>query len=155
MIKYEIPGMGEIEISNLCLDYNGTIAYEGKLIEGVSEKILALKSDLDIYVLTADTYGTTKKECEKLGINIVTFDRENASECKERIVKELKGNTVSFGNGLNDIQMFDNSKLSIAIIGSEGAYSGLLAHSTMVVSNILDAFNLLLDKKKIKATLRN
>ena len=90
-----------------------------------------------------------------IGINIVTFDRENASECKERIVKELKGNTVSFGNGFNDIQMFDNSKLSIAIIGSEGAYSGLLSHSTMVVNNILDAFNLLLDKKKIKATLRN
>ena len=154
-MKYDIPGTGIIEISNLCLDYNGTIAYEGKLIEGVEEKISKLKNDLDIYVLTADTYGTTKKECEKLGINIVTFDRENASECKERIVKELKGNTVSFGNGYNDIQMFNNSKISVAIIGGEGVYSGLLSHSTIAVNNILDAFNLLLDKNKLKATLRN
>lgn len=85
----------------------------------------------------------------------MTFDRENASVCKERIVKELKGNTVASGNGFNDIQMFGNSKISIAIIGGEGAYSGLLPHSTIVVNNILDVFNLLLDKNKIKAVLRN
>lgn len=155
MIKFEIPGMEPFEIENLCLDYNGTIAYEGKLIEGVSDKIVELKKYLNIYVLTADTYGTTKKECEKLGINIVTFDRANASICKEEIIKSLKGNSIAFGNGLNDIKMFDAAKISIAIIEGEGVAGALLPHATIVVSKVIDAFNLILDKNKIKATLRN
>ena len=35
MIHYKIPGRGELEIENIVLDYNGTIAVDGKIIEGV------------------------------------------------------------------------------------------------------------------------
>ena len=37
MMKTQIPGSGELEIKNLILDFNGTIAKDGKVLEGVKE----------------------------------------------------------------------------------------------------------------------
>ena len=37
MMKTQIPGWGELEIKNLILDFNGTIAKDGKVLEGVKE----------------------------------------------------------------------------------------------------------------------
>jgi soluble P-type ATPase len=50
--------------------------------------------------------------------------------------------------------MFENSELSIAIIGEEGCSGKLLLHSDIVVHNIVDAMNLLLNEKRMIATLR-
>lgn len=155
MIHYEIPGMKPFDIENLCLDYNGTIACDGKLIKGVKEKILLLKNKLNIYVLTADTYGTVEKECKKLGVNIRRFDRENAATCKKKIIKSLSGKTISFGNGLNDVKLFDNSYISVCVLEQEGVCSKLISHSTIIVKNIIDAFDLLINMNRMKATLRN
>lgn len=57
MIKIDIPGRNIITIRSLVLDYNGTVAADGFLIDGVEERLARLKDKVDIYVLTADTYG--------------------------------------------------------------------------------------------------
>ena len=44
MMKVDIPGYKNIEIENVVFDYNGTIAEDGILIEGVGELILELVS---------------------------------------------------------------------------------------------------------------
>lgn len=155
MLEYDIPGREKLLIENLCLDYNGTIANNGELISGVKEKILELKDKINIYVLTADTYHTVEKQCEDLGVIVKTFDKVGAALCKEEIIQSLGKNTASFGNGFNDIQMFDKSILSIAVIEKEGLCSKLITHSDIVVYSILDAFDLLINKNKLKATLRN
>ena len=67
----------------------------------------------------------------------------------------LGKNTAAFGNGFNDIQMFDKAVLSIATIEKEGMCSKLISHSDIVVYSILDAFDLLLNANRLKATLRN
>lgn len=155
MLEYNIPGREKLVIENLCLDYNGTIANNGELISGVKEKILELKDKVNIYVLTADTYHTVEKQCEGLGITVKTFNKEGAALCKEEIITSLGKNTAAFGNGFNDIQMFDKAILSVAIIEKEGMCSKLMAHSDIVVYSILDAFDLLLNSNRLKATLRN
>jgi soluble P-type ATPase len=58
MIKIEIPGYGNQELMNLMLDLNGTLAVDGELINGVKERLNNLSELLDIYVVTADTFGT-------------------------------------------------------------------------------------------------
>ncbi|WP_333657002.1 hypothetical protein [Tissierella praeacuta] len=63
MLIYEIPGRENIEVQNIVFDYNGTIAVDGKLINGVEELINKLAEYAKIYILTADTYGTVEKEC--------------------------------------------------------------------------------------------
>ena len=35
MIAIDIPGYKKIELAHLVLDYNGTLAIDGKLIDGV------------------------------------------------------------------------------------------------------------------------
>lgn len=155
MLIYEIPGRDNIEVQNIVFDYNGTIAVDGKLIDGVEGLINKLAEDVNIYILTADTYGTVEKECMGINGKILTFPKENAGKSKKEIVKSLGGNTICLGNGYNDIPMFEQAALSIAIIEGEGASGKLLAKADIVVRSIFEALTILLNKNMIKATLRN
>lgn len=155
MIKYSIPGREDLLIKNLVLDYNGTIAYDGKLIEGVEDILNSIK-DINIYVLTADTYGTVREECKNIECEVLTFPKENAGEEKLQIVKKLgHKNSICVGNGFNDIEMFKESALSIGIMEGEGICGEIILHSDIVVKSIIDALNIIMDPKKLMATLRN
>ena len=44
----EIPGREPIEIKNVVFDYNGTIAIDGQLIEGVDKIINELAGDINL-----------------------------------------------------------------------------------------------------------
>ncbi|MCQ2567861.1 MAG: ATPase P [Mogibacterium sp.] len=155
MLTFEIPGRDPISVDHLVLDYNGTIAVDGKLIEGVEEKLALLKNNLNIHVLTADTYGTVRQQCEPLGLNIHTFPNDRAGDCKREIVSSLDGGCCCIGNGYNDQKMFDIADLSICVIEAEGICAMLLEHATVFTLGINDALDLLLKPKRLKATLRN
>jgi P-type E1-E2 ATPase len=158
MIKIEIPGREQpLVIDALVLDYNGTIACDGDLIEGVPEKIRELCSNLPVYILTADTYGTVKRQCAGLGAEILTFPHAAAGACKEEIVRKLSNDqsVCVIGNGFNDVQMFDLAALSVAVLDTEGMYAGLLAHADVMVRAAPDALDLLLKPNRLRATLRN
>jgi len=156
LIIYEIPGRGNIQIENIVFDYNGTIAVDGKLIDGVEELFLELERYANIYILTADTYGTVVEQCKSIPGKVLTFPQENAGESKKDIVKKLGGNkTMVVGNGFNDVPMFEEGVLSIAIIEGEGASGKLLGQADIVSRNIVEAINIILSKNKVKATLRN
>ena len=62
-MKISIPGYRELNISNLILDYNGTIAVDGAIPDEVKAALTRLSELLSIYVLTADTHGTAKAMC--------------------------------------------------------------------------------------------
>ncbi len=156
MILYEIPGRDNIEIENMVFDYNGTIAVNGKLICGVKDLINKLGKHANVYILTADTYGTTEKECIDINAKILTFPKENAGEAKREIVRNLGGEkTLCLGNGYNDIPMFQEAILSIGIIEGEGSSGKLLYNADIVARSILEALEIILNKNMIKATLRN
>ncbi len=156
MLIYEIPGRDPINIENIVLDYNGTIGHNGLLIQGVKDLLNVFAKDVSIYILTADTYGTVKKECQDINGQVLTFPKENAGEEKRRIVENLGGHkTICLGNGYNDIPMFEEAILSIGIIEGEGASGRLLTKSDIVSRNIIEALKMLMNKEMIKATLRN
>ena len=155
MIKIEIPGRDTLNIEQLVLDYNGTIAEDGNLINGVEERLARIRDSVEIYILTADTYGTVRRQCEHMGIHVETFPRAGAAECKLEIVKSLGENTMCIGNGFNDVLMFDQADLSVAVIEKEGLYAGLLNHADVVTTSILDALDLLLHTDRLRATLRS
>ncbi|MDD4674988.1 MAG: ATPase P, partial [Syntrophaceticus schinkii] len=66
MIEVDIPGMGTLHLKHLVLDYNGTIAFDGNLNSGIEEKINQLADDLNIYIITADTFGTVNQKCQNI-----------------------------------------------------------------------------------------
>lgn len=61
MLNIEIPGREPLALCHLVLDYNGTIAVDGKLLPELAAPLGELSRTLEVHVLTADTYGTAAK----------------------------------------------------------------------------------------------
>jgi P-type E1-E2 ATPase len=149
-ITFALPGENPIEIRHVALDFNGTLALKGSLLPGVTERIVRLGELVDIFVLTGDTYGTAEQMLKGLPISLHTA---GFGDEKSKFVKTLE-NTAAIGNGRNDIQMFKDSRIGIAILGPEGLCADLIAVADIVCLNIQDALDLLLEPKRLTATLR-
>ncbi|MBQ8620818.1 MAG: ATPase P [Oscillospiraceae bacterium] len=154
MLTIQIPGREELVLNHLILDYNGTIAEDGQVIQGVAERLEELCRDLQIYVITADTHGTAARRCAGLPLTVKTFPTTQVGAIKADEARKLTGGVVCIGNGFNDIGMCDAADLSICVIGREGCCGALLGHCDVVVTSILDALDLLLKTDRLRATLR-
>jgi len=154
MLNIQIPGREELVLNHLILDYNGTIAEDGEIIEGIRPRLGELSKALSIYVITADTHGTAIKKCEGLPLQVLTFPTTQVGDIKAREAQKLGGGVVTIGNGFNDIQMSDVADLSICVMGREGCCGKLLLHTDVVVTSIEDALDLLLIPGRLRATLR-
>lgn len=154
-MRIEVPGYKALNLKYLVLDYNGTIAIDGKIPEIIKERLRELSKSLEIYVLTADTHGTAREMCKDIPVVIQTFPGDSAMHEKIRILHELGADQcVAIGNGRNDVLMCQAAALSIANVGQEGAYSKLIQKTDICVSTIVDALDLLLLPKRLIATLR-
>ena len=154
MLTIKIPGREELNLSHLILDYNGTIAEDGEIIESIRPRLAELSKVLSICVITADTHGTAAKKCEGLPLEVLTFPTTEVGAIKAQEAKKRTGGVITIGNGFNDIQMSDAADLSICVIGREGCCGALLAHADIVVTSIDDALDLLLKTGRTRATLR-
>ena len=154
MLCIKIPGREELILNHLILDYNGTIAEDGEIIEGIRLRLAELAKELSIYVITADTHGTAAKKCEGLPLQVLTFPTTEVGKIKADEADKMEGGVITIGNGFNDIQMSDAADLSICVIGREGCCGALLAHTDVVVTSIEDALDLLLKTGRLRATLR-
>ena len=154
MIRIQIPGREELNLSHLVLDYNGTIAEDGNIIEGIRPRLAELSKDLSIYVITADTHGTAAKKCADLPLQVLTFPTTEVGKIKAEEVRKLSGGVVTVGNGFNDIQMSDAADLSVCVMGREGCCGALISHCDVTVTSIEDALDLLLIPGRLRATLR-
>ncbi len=155
MFNLEIPGYGKLEIKNLVLDYNGTIAKDGKLLDGLKELIDKLAQVVDIYVLTADTYGSVEKEMAGMPVKIKVIKGENELVEKRDFIIEIGSQeSMGIGNGYNDQLMFQEVKVSVAVIGSEGCATILFNIANLVVKDVYDALGLLLNPTRLRASLR-
>ena len=154
MLTINIPGREALTLSHLVLDYNGTIAEDGLLMDGLAGRLEELSRDLQIWVITADTHGTAAQRCQGLPLKVLTYPTVKVGDIKAREVRKLTGGVVSIGNGFNDIQMSDAADLAICVMGKEGCCGALLSHVDVVVASICDALDLLLKPSRLRATLR-
>lgn len=155
MIRLSIPGRDDMELHHLVLDMNGTLTTDGLLPEGVAPLIEQLKSQLHIYLLTADTFGTGAQVAQELGIKMYTVCSGHETIDKANFIAALNpAGTAAIGNGNNDLEMFKQADLSIVVIGQEGCSVASLLHADIAVTNIIDALNLLLHPLRLRATLR-
>ena len=155
MIEILVPGLKPYEITHVVMDYNGTIAVDGKIPMELKAKLVRLSKLVPITVLTADTHGTAKAACEPVGLEVRTFPQENAAACKKQIVEEFGSDHVAcLGNGFNDIPMFKTARLSIGVLDVEGMCGALLPHATILCRSAEEAIDLLMNPKRIIADLR-
>jgi len=155
VIEITIPGRGNYTIKNVVVDLNGTIAVDGNIIEGVKEKVAILSQELDIFLVTADTNKNAEGLIKDLPVTLYKIKEGEENNQKLQVVlKQGKDNTVSIGNGCNDISMLKESAIGICVVGGEGASAEAMMASDLVVSTINDALDLLLKPHRLKATLR-
>ncbi|KYO67802.1 HAD family hydrolase [Thermovenabulum gondwanense] len=155
MLEVEIPGETTLNLKYLVLDYNGTLAEDGKCSKKVKELVKKLSEKMEVFILTADTYGTASEELKDIPVKFYKVDPIDGGEDKKNFVEKLGAEFVAcIGNGKNDVKMIKTARLSIAVIGREGAYRESIINAQIVVFSPEDALNLLLNPKRLIATLR-
>jgi len=156
MLNIDIPGFGALRLEHLVLDYNGTLALDGNILPGVSDRLGLLGRDLQIHILTADTFGKARAELADVPfVRLAILETREQAEAKRSYVQELGSRiTACIGNGRNDRLMLQEAALGIAVVQSEGAAGDALRAAHIAARDIVEALDLLIHPLRLVATLR-
>ena len=155
MIEVAIPGFRNLQLEHLVLDYNGTLACDGKIIPGVKEALDMLADKLHIHILTADTFGKARSGLKGVPCELTILPEKNQDTRKLEYITRLGPvSTVCIGNGRNDRLMLKEAILGIAVIQEEGAAVETLLAADVVCTGIVKALQLLTNPLRLVATLR-
>jgi soluble P-type ATPase len=155
LIELAVPGFGKLQLDHLVLDYNGTLAVDGKLLPGVKRRLAALGTRLRIHVITADTFGKARAGLAGLDCRLEIVKSGGEDRAKAAYVRRLRQDRVAcIGNGRNDRRMLRVAALGIAVVQTEGASTEALAAADLLVPSVCDALDLFLNPRRLTASLR-
>ena len=156
-LRLDIPGGKALDLQGVLCDMNGTLTLDGQLSREVAESLQKVSVIMKVYIMTADTFGTAYKMFSSLPVELVGIPTATPGAVAKRdFLKKLGPEThAAIGNGYNDHLMLQESTLGICILGSEGAHTLSLAAADLIVTNPIDALNLLLKPQRLIAGLRN
>jgi len=155
VLTIDIPGYKVLHLAHLVMDYNGTLAVDGKLVDGVVARLETLSQDLEIHVITADTFGLVQQQMSALPGKISILGKDNQAEAKLHYVRELGlEQTVCIGNGRNDRLMLKAAALGLGVVLAEGIAGETIQAADVVCRAITEALDLLLNPLRLTATLR-
>lgn len=155
MLHIDIPGWTGLTLEHLVLDFNGTLALDGKLLPGVRERLNNLVPALEIHVLTADTFGSVQDQMRGIACAVSVIPASEQARSKAAYVENLgPSGCVAVGNGRNDALMLQTAALGIVLLQEEGAAPGTMAVADVVCRSVCDALDLLTHPLRLSATLR-
>jgi len=140
-------------LTQLVVDFSGTLALDGTLLPGVAERLAEIAKRLRITVLTADTFGKAAEALHNLPMDVWILS--TGKEKAQYVARLGADHVVAIGNGRNDMAMFTIAAIGIAVIGPEGAAGELVRVADVVVRDIRDALDLVMNPLRLKATLRD
>ncbi len=156
MIDISIPDFGSLSLEHLVLDYNGTLARDGELLEGVADRLTALSESVCIHVVTADTFGKVRGAMVDSPCEVHILPKEDQARGKLDFVTDLGAKrTVCMGNGRNDRLMLKQAALGIAVVLEEGAAAETISSADVVCRDVTSALDLLANPLRLVATLRS
>lgn len=156
MIEIGIPGYGEISLDHVVLDYNGTLATDGELPRGIRTLLHKVAERVELHIVTADTFGRVKSGIEGIPCKLSILSRQDQALAKQQYIQKIGSNrAAAIGNGRNDRLMVKEATLGIAIVGAEGSALETLLDSDVICKSAQDALELLLNPKRLIATLRS
>jgi soluble P-type ATPase len=154
-MQIDIPKYKTLDLHSLVLDYNGTVALDGRFKRELSPLLEELALSLQLYVLTADTFGTVAQELSGLPVTLQILQSRDHTAEKAAFVDGLGAEGVAaIGNGSNDAAMLERAALGIAVVGEEGLSMRALNAADILVPDIARALELFLHPKRLVATLR-
>ncbi|MDY0331700.1 MAG: hypothetical protein RBR52_14575 [Thiomonas sp.] len=152
-LSVAIPGASRLSLRHLLLDFNGTLACNGALIDGVAERLRALSQVLEVEVLTGDTYGTVAQTLAGLPVRY-SIVLTGADKTARVLALQGAGGVAAVGNGRNDVDMLRAATLGIAVLGPECTHALTLTAAQLVAPGILAALDLFLQPQRLIAALR-
>lgn len=156
MIEIDIPGFKSLQLAHLVLDYNGTLACDGTAFVGVRETITELSRELDVHVVTGNTFGKAHEQLAEIPCRISLLSNNAQHEAKLDYIRELGSDfTCAIGNGRNDRLMLKEAALGICVTHAEGVAVETLIAADVACRDIIDAFELLSNPLRLTATLRS
>jgi soluble P-type ATPase len=156
MLEIDIPGYRALRLAHLVLDYNGTLACDGELLDGVRDRFAALAGMLQIHILTADTFGKARAQLAGVPCDLSILPAENQDRRKLEYIQRLgPETTVCVGNGRNDRLMLQEAGLGIVVVQAEGAAMQTVLAADVLARDILAALDLLTHPLRLVATLRS
>jgi soluble P-type ATPase len=159
-IVVEIPGFGKLELRTMVSDYTGTLSRGGRMTQEVKRRLVRLAERVDIHILTADTFGTAKRELRNVpAILLHLLEPSDQDVQKMEYVKRCDPRHVAAaGNGNNDRLLLkivkDAGGLAIAVDNGEGCAIDTIRNANLFIDGAENALDLLLEPKRLKATLR-
>ena len=155
MVSVVIPPSKELQLSHLVCDFNGTLAVDGELIPGVAGRIRRLAVNFEIHVLTADTFGGARAHLQDLPVTVAVLPEDRQTERKAEYVSDLgPEHVVVVGNGSNDSAMIEAAALGLCVVQDEGASVSSVMVADRVCMSVMDALDMLIQPKRLVATLR-
>ena len=138
------------------LDYNGTLACGGQLLDGVKPRLVRLSQQLCLHVVTADTFGAARAELVGVPCALTILPPSRQDTAKLEYIQRLGCDaTVCIGNGRNDHAMLKAAAVGIAVLQQEGAALETLLAADVVTPDITTALDLLIEPLRLMATLRS
>lgn len=154
-LELKILGKGAVKITKVIFDLNGTLTVDGELHEKTLSLLKKVAEILEVYILTADTFGSALKISRENKINLQIVSGENTSAAKIDFIESAgPAETMAVGNGANDVGMLGKAAVGIAVLGPEGCAVEALHAADLVVKNIDDVLCMILRPRRLIATLR-
>lgn len=155
MLDIQFPAQKPLHLQYLVCDINGTLTFDGKLIDGVQPVINELKKSLEIHLLSADTLGKADEVAALLDVRLTRIVPGNEAKQKANYVRTLGSEKViALGQGANDSLMLKQAGLGICVLSPEGTASDAIVSADIVARDVLSALDLLSHPGRIVATLR-
>lgn len=155
MMEIAVPGWRRLALDVLVCDYNGTLARDGRLISEARAGIVRIAATLRVQIITGDTFGTAHEELRDMPAEVLVVPPERQAEAKLALIQAYGADSVvAVGNGRNDRLMLAEAALGIGVIGDEGIAKEAMLATDVIVRHIADAFELLLEPRRLIATLR-
>lgn len=160
-IEITIPRFAEpLRIERIVTDYTGTLSLGGKLVAGAAERLRRLMERVEVHVVTSDSFGTARAELAAIPLepHILEAGKRHDLQKKNYAKKLGPGRIAALGNGNNDALLLravrDAGGLAIAVDNGEGCSVQAMQNANVFVVGIVNALDLLLDSKRLVATLR-
>jgi soluble P-type ATPase len=162
VIRVDVPGLGPLEIRWIVTDYTGTHAFGGTLRDGVRSRLARLAARVDIHVITADTFGTARRELDGVPVTVHLLAPGEPHDAQKLRVATAQAidlrHAAAFGNGNNDRVLLravrDAGGLAVAVDNGEGCALDALLSASLFITGAENALDLLLEPDRARATLR-
>jgi soluble P-type ATPase len=154
MISIQRPGMESLDIHFVLIDFEGTLAMDGRVHPKAKDKVNLLSKRVTITILTKSNREKVEETLRKMRAEILYVTEGDSSQQKLNALQRLGAHqTAVIGNGLDDVRILEQAGLGMCVIGKEGASAEAMAKADLVVTHVLDALDFLLKPLRQRAIL--